>query len=284
MEPALDITPILKHVVPYVLVMCRLAGLFIMAPLLTSAMVPPRFKGLFVMMLTTASYPLIAKLAPNSLPNSTDIFGLIPLILFEAIVGFCIGAIAALPLLALEMAGILAGTNMGFGLARVYNPEQDFDTDILGQLFFYIGAGGFIAFGGIDSLFRATLASFETIPLGTFSVAQTPLDLFVRVLSSGFELAMRVSAPVTGIVALLVVTFGVIGKSMPQVNIMSVGFTAKIIAGLTMIVIAIYGIEKVIGVEVNDVLRALFSWLNHGAPANAPTLVPPALLNAGGPF
>lgn len=255
-----DLNPLLASVVPYTLVAFRLAGVFVMAPMLTSIMIPRRFKALLVLMLAAAIFPIVSpQLTLASVP--TDLFGLVPLIVTESLVGVAIGGIAAIPLLSLEMSGIIAGQNMGMGLAKVYNPEADFETDILGQLIYYIGAGIFVALGGLEKLFCGVIDSFKNVPLGGFEVSKTPLDLFVGTLSSGFELAIRVSAPVTAIILLIIVVLGVVGKTMPQLNVLSVGFAIKIIAGLLMLTFALYAIRDAVGDEIVRVLGELSVWV-----------------------
>ena len=258
MDDAPDIRPLLAHLVPWTLVTFRIAGVFVMAPLLTSLMIPARYKALLAVLLGCAVYPVLADRIHA--PPEVDVIGLVPLLFAEALIGLVIGAIAALPLLSLEMAGILMGQNMGFGLARIYNPEADFDTDILGQLLFYIAAAAFIAVGGLEHLLLAILDTFDRVPLGGFDASRVPLDAFVGTLTSGFELAFRVSLPVTGIVLLLVVVFGVVGKTMPQINIMSVGFTIKIVCGLLMFALAIYAVRDAVGDEIDGVLAGVRRW------------------------
>jgi flagellar biosynthetic protein FliR len=211
-------------------------------------------------MLAAAMYPIVSQ-SLTSVPTNIDLFGLIPLVVMESLIGVAMGGIAAIPLLSLEMAGVMIGQNMGLGLAKVYNPEADFEADILGQFLYYIGASIFICVGGLERLFAGVVDSFKNVPIGGFGVSHTPLDLFVGVLSSGFELAIRVSAPVTGIVLLLVVIFAVIGKTMPQMNVMSVGFAIKIIAGLAMLAAAIYAIRDAVGDEVVRTLDSVLTWV-----------------------
>ncbi|HYE62865.1 MAG TPA: flagellar biosynthetic protein FliR [Phycisphaerales bacterium] len=255
-----DINPLLARVVPYTLVAFRLAGVFVMAPLLVNIMIPRRFKALLVLMLAAAIFPIVSpSLTMAEVP--TDLFGLVPLIVTESLVGVAIGGIAAIPLLSLEMSGIIAGQNMGMGLAKVYNPDADFETDILGQLIYYIGAGIFVAAGGLERLFCGVIDSFKNVPLGGFQVSQTPLDLFVGTLSSGFELAIRVSAPVTAIILLIIVVLGVVGKTMPQLNVLSVGFAIKIVAGLLMLTFALYAIRDAVGDEIMRVLSDIRGWV-----------------------
>lgn len=257
---ATGIQSLLDQVVPYTLVMFRLAGVFMLAPLLTSLTIPRTFKALLIFMLAAALYPAVRAAAPM-MPADLDLFGLIPLIVLESLIGLAMGGIAAVPLLSLEMAGVMIGQNMGLGLAKVYNPEADFEAEVLGQFLFYIGASIFVGVGGLEQLFAGVMHSFVPTPIGGFAVSQTPLDLLVSVLSSGFELAIRVSTPVTGIVMVLVVVMGLIGKTMPQLNVMSVGFAVKILAGLAMLAASMYAIRQAVGDEVTRTLDEVVRWV-----------------------
>ncbi|MCC6969250.1 MAG: flagellar biosynthetic protein FliR [Phycisphaerales bacterium] len=259
--PSLE--PILPHLVPFVLVAFRLGGMFLLAPMLTSAMIPPRFKVLLVIAMAGSLYPTL----PFSPAPEVDLFSLLPMVVCELAIGFVMGLIAAVPLAAMEMAGVVAGQQVGFGLARVYNPELEADTDILGQLLFYLAIGAFVALNGMETLFVSLADTFHRVPPGGMLAITPPLDLLLGVIMSGFELAMRVAAPVTGITLLLVVALGVVGKTMPQLNIMAVGFTLKIVGAISILAAATHVISAVAGDEVRDVLSRITQWAPSVAPA-----------------
>jgi len=255
------IIALLSQVVPFLLVAFRLAGVFLLAPVLSGSMLPNRYKAILVMLLAAAVYPLVSKSLVG--PVVLDVFSLVPMILSEALIGFAIGAIASIPLLALEMSGVIASQQMGLGLARVYNPEADIDADVLGQMLYTIAAGAFITCGGVETLMGCVLDSFTTVPLGGFGVASMPLEQFVGALSTGFELALRVTTPVSGAVLLLVIILGVIGKTMPQINIMTIGFTLKILAGLGALMFAMAAVSSATGDEMGNILGEVKAWI-HG--------------------
>lgn len=249
---------LLQHVVPFMLVVCRVGGLFMFAPLLSSSMIPARLRALMVIMLSAAMYPLL----PAGAAARTDfgVFELGGVVVGEALIGAVIGVIASIPLMGLEMAGTISGHQVGFGLARVYNPELDADTDLFGQMLFYLGSGAFLAMNGVEAMFTGVASTFARVPVGGIGGADVPLKLFLGVLTSGFELGMRVGAPVTGIVLLLVIAFAAIGKTMPQINIMSVGFTIKVLAALAIIAAAAHAVSAAAGDEISQAMTAVLSW------------------------
>ena len=244
------ILALLAQTAPFLLTAFRLAGLFLFAPLLTSSMVPVRYKTLMVFMLAAAMFPMVSVRIPmGALP--LDVITMVPLLLREAMIGFTIGLIASIPMLSLEMSGVIAGQQMGLGLARVYNPDSDAESDVLGQMLYTIALGGFVAGHGLESLMDTVLETFRTIPLGGLDSAAAPLEMLTAALTSGFELAIRVTTPVSGAVLLMTIVLGVIGKTMPQINIMSVGFTFKIAIGLAAL---IFGLTAV-GDATAEVMR-----------------------------
>lgn len=267
-ESTPQITALLAHAVPFLLVLFRLAGVFLMSPLLSSMMVPQRYKALLAMMIAAGIYPMCG---PEVIASNVqlDLFGLVPLIVTEALIGFSIGAIASLPLATLEMSGVIMGQTMGFSLARVYNPEYNADSDLLGQLLFYVALGVFVAAGGLEILIGATIDSFHIVPMGgplAGGMHGSPLDTFVAVLSAAFELALRVSLPVVGVIMLLCIALGVIGKTMPQINIMSVGFMVKAFAGVVILTLSLTAIRDVAGDKTIDAIDAAVGWLKSLNP------------------
>ncbi len=254
------ITILLSHTVPWMLVLVRISGIFIAAPMIGSLAIPMRFRVLMAVAMSAAAYPALATTVSVGAPEIVDVVALLPLVLTELLIGFSIGAIASLPLLAMEASGVIMGQSIGFGLARVYNPESDTDTDLLGQLLFYIASGLFFAMGGLELLFTTLLSTFSRVPPGSFTTRMVPLEMFVQVMSSGFELALRVAMPVVGIVLLIALVLGAVSKTMPQINVMSVGFTIKMLAGLTMLATALYVVGDAVEAEVKQTLAMITDW------------------------
>jgi flagellar biosynthetic protein FliR len=262
------ILELLSQLAPFLLTVFRLAGLFVFAPVLASSMVPARHRVLLVLMLGVAIHPTVTPaMAAGALP--IDVVGAVPLLLREALIGFVVGVIAAIPMLSLEMSGVIAGQQMGLGLARVYNPDTDTDSDVLGQMLYTIALGGFMACGGLESLAGCVMDSFRTVPLGGVELARLPVDVIAGALGSGFELAIRVTTPVSGAVLLMTILLGVVGKTMPQINIMSVGFTFKIIVGLGALVAGIYAIGDATGGAMDEALRTAQAWVASGGGGGA---------------
>jgi flagellar biosynthetic protein FliR len=254
----MTLEPLIHHLVPFMLVAFRIAGLFIAAPMISSPMIPARVKVLAAIMLSGCVYPLTPAWPLD--PKSVSLLELAPMVVGEALIGYVIGFLASLPIAAAEMAGVLIGQQMGFGLAKVYSPETDSETDVLSQLLMFTMFAGYLAGGGLESVFSAIVGTFERVGPGGIGFTDAPLMVILGVLGSGLELAMRLSMPVVATILLLVVVFAVIAKTMPAINIMSVGFTVKVLAGLLVITLAMPVIARVGGEEIADVMNTIQEW------------------------
>lgn len=255
----ISIEPLLPHVISFLLVFTRLAGLFIFAPIISSRSVPMRARAMVAMAFAVVVYPIVP--ASVQTPPNLDLFDLLPLIVSETLIGFAIGAIASIPLLAMEMAGSIAGHQMGLSLARAYNPELETSVDVAGQMLFYIAGAVFLTIGGLDALFLSIVRSFDHVPLGAMDPTRMPMDLYLGVLTAGTEVALRVALPVVGTLIMILISLGFVMKTMPQINVLSVGFALKVIAGIAVLALSIEAIHEVVGDEVARVSRLTLQWV-----------------------
>ncbi len=254
----LSIEPMLNHVVPLMLVIFRLAGLFIFSPMLAGLGVTRQIKVLLAVSLGLSVY-VSAPTAVQTMP-SADLISLVPMIAGELLIGVVVGLIALVPLVSLNLAGMILGQQMGLGVARVFNPAAGSDSSIIGQLLFFLGLWGFIAMGGFEWLFISVADTFARVPVGSVLMTDAPLDLLVAVVTSGFDLALRVAAPVLSAVLLETLATGFVMKTMPQLNILSVGFPIKIALGLIVLGSSLLAISQAADDEMAQVLRAVGDW------------------------
>ncbi len=249
---------ILPHVTSFSLVLARIGGIFLFAPALGSPIIPARIKGLIVVALTFVVYPSVAA---TPIAGPVDLISLAPMMLGETLIGLSIGLIVAIPVMSVQMGGLLIGQQMGLGLGTVYNPAIDADGDVIGQVLFYLALAIFMAIGGLELIHIAVMRTFEHVPLGAFTTGQAPLELLTGVVASGYALAIRVAAPVLCIIMLETISTGVLMKTVPQLNVLTFGFPIKIIAASTMLIAALPFIDQAVRGETIAVIDSVFLWI-----------------------
>lgn len=247
-----------QHLPTFALVLARFSGLFLFAPLLSSAMVPRRVRAAIVAAFAFAVYPLVT---PPMIPDGgITLEFLAPALAGELLIGLSIGVIAAIPLMSAQLAGLIMGQQMGLGLASVINPAIDIEGDTLGQFLFFGAITGFIAAGGLDSLFAAVTLSFHRAPLLSFAGHHAPLELLVAVVDSGFEVAVRVAMPVLGLLLIETIAMGFLMRTLPSLNVMTLGFPIRILLGLSVLVASVAIVMDTVAIDVELSMAHLLDW------------------------
>ncbi len=247
---------VMPYVVPFALVLARLSGLFIFTPGVSGPLIPVPIKALIVIAMTLAVFPAIGA-APV---GDVTLVTLAPMMLGELIIGSAIGLIIAIPIMSVQMAGLIVGQQMGLGLGVVFNPALDSDGDIVGQILFFLALAVFLTLGGLEIAHAAVLHTFDRVPLGAFAMGRAPLDLLVGVVGSGMGLAFRVAAPVLVILMLETLATGVLMKTVPQLNVLTFGFPIKIVAATVVLIGALPFIDQAFREELLGAVGAVLNW------------------------
>jgi flagellar biosynthesis protein FliR len=101
---------------------------------------------------------------------------------------------------------------------------------------FMMGLAIFAIMGGHRVMFRILVGSFDHVPLGGFSNFQGLYTMVIGMLQIAFETGFRIAAPLLCLIFLQTVTMGFIARTVPQLNIMSVGFTIRILNGTFLLI------------------------------------------------
>lgn len=258
----LDLQSILAHVPAVMLVVVRIGGLMVYGPVIGSSLIPMQVKALLAVLLGLCAYPVIGDSVggPGSLPLNLWMLG--PLMVMEALVGMLIGYLASLPLIAIESSGMIMGQQMGLGFSHLINPTTEDDSDAVGEMLFFMAMGVFVLIGGHESMLISIYDSFRQVPTGTIGSEQNVVSLATGVLTSAFEFSLRVSAPMLAVITLETISLGFLARTVPQLNILNLGFPLRILLGLMLLASSLYVTRDVLVDEVSSAQGALVQWMN----------------------
>ncbi len=251
---------LLHHVVPFLLVVSRLGGIFLLAPILSSVSVPRQVRVVLLLGLAAAVYPTIP--LHGAVPASLDLYELAPLVVRESLIGVVLGFLALLPFAAMQLTGLIIGQQVGLAFAQVVNPAADIEGDAIGQFLFHIAMAAFLVLGGLEALVDALVNSFALVPLGGIGPRQLPVQELAGLLTSGLHLAFRLSMPVLLIILVENITLGFITKTLPSLNVLSFGFPVRILLGLMVLIASLGFIARVINADISDTIDRMHGWVD----------------------
>lgn len=213
-----------------VLVMVRLSGLMVFAPLFGSTAVPPRIKAGFVFAMTLLLTPAVAAVPGGAVElGASSIAG-------ELGVGLVFGLSLTMLTEALLLAGTLMGMSFSFSLVNLLDPNTHVETPVLGQMLGWLGLLVMIA-GGLDRvLLAAVVRSFCMVPVGHAVVqAQTGLGL-ARMAGGIFAAGLQLASPVMAAALAVEMTVSMVSRLAPMLPVQMIGVPAKTLTSYVVLV------------------------------------------------
>jgi flagellar biosynthetic protein FliR len=222
-------------VVAFILVLSRVGPLFAFAPIFSSRMIPVRVKLIAAGAISFALMP--TALQGQKLP--VDSLAVAPLVVKEALVGVAFAVAIGTLSAAVQAAGSLLDTMVGFSFAALVDPINNFQAAIFGQLFALFATVVFLATGGDQVMIMGLGKSYDVIPLGQLPSATHLAALATTGLAQIFVIGLEIAAPVVIAVVLTDVAFGLVSRAVPQMNIFQVGLPAKVLVGFASVAAAL---------------------------------------------
>jgi len=216
------------------LILSRITGLFIGAPILSRNGVPRRFRVILSMWITAAMLPVVPV---SEIP--TDAIAVVGGVIGEVAIGLAIGLVARLALMAFQLAGAIAAFQMGFALANSFDPDAQTTTPVIATLHLGLVTFVFLLLDGHHLLIRALAASFETFPVASAASSAFLSESLSRSMSLMYEVGAKVAAPVAGLMLLINGMVGFINRVSPQLSIFNIGFPLTVMGGLIAIFTAL---------------------------------------------
>lgn len=213
-----------------VLVLIRLSGLMVFAPVFSSEAIPARVKTVFVLAVSFLVAPVVA-----AFPRARVELGVMA-VLGELSVGLLFGLILSLLFEALTFAGQVLGFQFSFSLVNLLDPNAPVQTSLLGQLFGLLGTLTIIGAGLDRTMIAALLRTFSAAPVGTVSFRPEAALALIPMAGGIFASALELSAPVLAATLMAELAVALAGKLSPQLPVMAVNVPLKTMLGLGVLV------------------------------------------------
>jgi flagellar biosynthesis protein FliR len=219
-----------SYLAALVLVLIRISGLMVFAPVFSSQAIPARVKAVFCFLAALCVAPVVA-----GLPLAEAELGVRP-ILGEMAVGLVFGLSLSLLFEVLTFAGQLLGFAFSFSLVNLLDPYAPVQVPLMGQLFTLLGSLVVIGAGLDRTLLAALLRSFAAVPLGSFLLTGRTAMALVAMGSGIFLAALQLAAPVMAATLLVEFAVGLAARLSPQLPVLAVTVPAKTLLGFTVLI------------------------------------------------
>lgn len=229
---------ILTAALTYVLVLLRVGCLAIYAPFLSSEVFPSRIRIYLAMVLPILLLPTAAR--TSVAPPYLDMMELFLLAGQEFTVGLAIGFLGSLVFTGVQMAGEVAGQQIGFSMANVMDPQSGIEVPILGFLNMNLTLMIFITSNLHLVLIYIMAKSYDFIGIGAMlpevNFNNPVLSMTQAQATALMKVGVQMALPIMSIMLMNSIVEGFVTKTMPQMNIQVFGMPLRVVLGLTVMV------------------------------------------------
>lgn len=215
--------------------MARVLALIASAPVIGNRQVPIRVKVSLAAIFTLV---IIPTLELNDLPDPASAEGVL-ILLQQMVAGLLMGFSIRLIFSAIEMAGDIAGMQMGLGFANFFDPQNSTIRPVLGQFLGIIVALTFVTMDMHLYMLAALSDSFQSFPIANTTPSAGAFRTAAEWGGSIFAYALQFSLPLIAALLITNLSLGILTRTAPQLNIFAVGFPITIGVGFIVLALVI---------------------------------------------
>jgi flagellar biosynthetic protein FliR len=224
------------EIILFALVLFRLTAFIISCAVIGSPQVPTNMKVLLSIVLAVMLYPLVQK---SSFEPQFVIDNFISLTAREILVGLSLGFLTRLFFFAVSMTGDLIAVSIGLSSSQLYNPMTGSTGTSLEQFFTLLATLVFLTINGHHLLISAIAESFQMIPLSNMGFNVGALGEAVQYGQDLMVITLKMVAPIMISILAVNLAMGILGRAVPQMNILVTSMPITIGVGLIVLFICL---------------------------------------------
>ncbi|MCK9473230.1 flagellar biosynthetic protein FliR [Sulfurimonas sp.] len=219
------------YIVGFILLFFRFGALFMAVPIFSHNSIPMSIKASLAFFFTIVFYSSMPPLAIQI--NMPNIF---LAILSELFFGLAIGIVLQIAFNAITFAGGQISFMMGFSMASAIDPQSGISMPIISQFLSLIALMILFSIDMHHWMLLFIDSSLHNIPLGGFLMSENLFKYIIMATSNMFMVGFMIAFPIIALSWLADVIFGMLMKTMPQFNLLVIGFPIKIMVSFVVLI------------------------------------------------
>ncbi|GAB4135692.1 MAG: hypothetical protein Tsb009_02250 [Planctomycetaceae bacterium] len=162
----------------------------------------------------------------------------------EFVLGLVLGLGVLIILSGLQLAGELIDLQTGLSFGQLSNPGMEISSSITGQFLYLLGVTVLLVMEPVNGhlmMVKSLVETFQTLPVGEAYVSVSVVQLLQVIVHQSLILGIQVAAPMLACMSLVALTMGFLGRTVPQLNILVVGFPVRASTSILVLVLTISG-------------------------------------------
>lgn len=214
----------------YLWPMLRISAFYFAMPVVGARTVPARLRIILTLLTTMLLAPV---LPPAPVVSFLSMHGFV-MVMQEVLIGLALGFCMQVVLQVFVLAGQFMAMKMGLGFAAMNDPSSGVSVTVLSQFYLLLSTLLFLSTNGHLVILQLLIDSFTTFPVGGNGMNSVHFSVIVDMGSWLFSAALLITLPLFTSLMIVNMSFGVMSRSAPQLNVFTVGFPITLIFGFIL--------------------------------------------------
>ena len=226
------------EILAFVLVLIRVASFLVSWPIFSAYNVPTSVKVLSSVAVAFVLFPTVNRAGLGLDPSKALDGSVILLAMKETFVGLCLGFMCRLVFFAVSIGGSLISTSIGMANAQLFNPTMGGQSTTVEQFYFTLATLLFLGFNGHHIFLSGLAQSFDAIPLSPAGANLASFGDQASMMQAVLTAGIKIAAPVMIAIFVMNVAMGIVGRAVPQINVLATSLPVNVMAGLLVMILA----------------------------------------------
>lgn len=219
----------------FALIFMRMIAFIVSSAVFGSTTVSTQIKILLSVALSVLIYPIL-KVPQSELVLIAD--NTVAFTVREILIGVTLGLLTRLFFFVVSMAGDLIAMSMGLSSAQMFNPMLGSHGNSMEQFHATIGTLVFLALNGHHLLLSGIFQSYELMPMIHHNLNLGVFAEISVIIQKLFIITIKMSAPILISILLTNISMGILGRAVPQMNVLVTGMPLTIIIGFIVMFVS----------------------------------------------
>lgn len=211
----------------------RIAALLTAMPLFGSPLAPFRIRLAMAVLVSLVIAPTVTAVPTVEIFSAASLVIIVQQVLIGVAMGFALHLVYSV----FVLAGQIIAMQMGLGFAAMVDPQSGSHVPIVSQFYTLLVSLTFLALNGHLVVIEFLADSFRIVPIGVSGLGTDGLWTLVSWGSQMFGGAVVIALPAIAALLLANVSFGVMTRAAPQLNIFAVGFPITLVLGFVIMLV-----------------------------------------------
>jgi len=223
------------QIIAFALVFLRIIAFVIAWPIFGTSLVPTPVKILLALTLSVVMFPVVKFLNVDLIKINDQ---LMMLAFREIVIGLFLGFILRFFFFAVSIGGELMGVSSGLASAQLFNPTMGTQSNVMEQANLIIATLFLLAMNGHHLFIQGLAQSFELVPVTAQGLRFEGFVTVSMFIQEAFLIGVKMASPMIVAIFITNLTMGLLGRAVPQMNVMVTSFQVTIMISLAVFIMS----------------------------------------------